>query len=76
MIKWGFITLYELKKKYSINLQIVLNEKSLHKMEWDLKNILNLIKKINNYGVEKKHNLTYLNQNFIDKGIIVTLWNK
>jgi hypothetical protein len=44
-------------------------------------NILNLIKKINNYGVKKKHNLTYqihcmlkyLNQNFIDEGIIITL---
>jgi hypothetical protein len=44
-------------------------------------NILNLIKKINNYGVKKKYNLTYqihcmlkyLNQNFIDEGIIITL---
>jgi len=32
--------------------------KSLRKVEWDLKRILNLIQIINNYGIENKHGLT------------------
>jgi hypothetical protein len=35
-----------------------INCKSLHKMEWNLKRISNLIQKIKDYGVKNKHDLT------------------
>jgi hypothetical protein len=30
----------------------------LHKVEWDLKRISNLIRRINDYDIENKHDLT------------------
>jgi hypothetical protein len=56
--------------------QIVLIVKSLRKVEWDLKRISNLIRRINDYNVANKYDLTWqmyfivkcLNQNIIDEG--------
>jgi len=55
-MKRGFITLDELQKMFHIFSNNI-NYKSLRKMEWDLKRVLNLIQKINDYGVKNKHNL-------------------
>jgi len=57
--------------------------KSLRKVKWDLKRVSNLIQTINNFGVKNKHDmikfthsmLWYLNQNIVDKEIIITLRN-
>jgi hypothetical protein len=39
--------------------QILLTEKTLAKVEWDLKKISNLIQMINDYYVENKHDLIW-----------------
>jgi len=46
-------------KKCFICSQIVLIEKFLAKVEWDLKSVSNLIQTINDYYVENKHDLTW-----------------
>jgi hypothetical protein len=51
------ITLDELEKIFHMFSNSI-DCKSLHKVEWDLKKVSNLIPKINDYGVENKHNLT------------------
>jgi hypothetical protein len=62
VIKKGFITLGEFKEnvpfksRYSSD-QIVLIEKSLAKVEWDLKRVSNFIQTINDNYVQNKHDL-------------------
>jgi hypothetical protein len=48
-----------IREKYYIFFQIVLTEKSLVKVEWDLERVSSLIQMINNYCVENKHDLTW-----------------
>ena len=62
---------------------MILNEKSLAKMKWDLKRVLNFIQTINNYYIEQTwfnmadtpHALM-LNSNIIDERILITLKNR
>jgi len=63
MIKKGFITLGELKKKCLTYSQIVLIMKFLRKMERDLKRVSNLIKK--SMIIVLKTNLDYTSWNEI-----------
>ena len=43
----------------SIYSQIVLIEKSLANVEWDLKRVSNIIQTINDYYVKNKHDLAW-----------------
>jgi hypothetical protein len=61
VLEWStddFIILSEVEKIFICS-QIVLIEKSLTKIEWDLKGVSNLIQTINDYYVENKHDLTW-----------------
>jgi hypothetical protein len=55
--KRGFITVGKLRKMFHL-FSNGIDYKSLHKVEWDLKTISNLIQKINDYGVDNKNDLT------------------
>jgi len=48
-----------IRKKYSIYSQIVLTEKFLTNIEWDLKRVSKFIQTINDYYVKNKHNLVW-----------------